>query len=607
MICKANPRKSTAAFAALAALAAGVGVLGALGVPVAAQQGSSALDEAREAIMRGDGIAAEIAGKRAIDEGADRSAAAALIGEGELLQADFRDARKWLESGEFDDDNWTRGFHALARLEMAQGNFDAASLAFDKVLGREEGSAHLWVDIGRMRYSAGLHHSALDAALQAVSRDTDDVRALEFRAQLVRDSDGLAAALPWLEKALKQAPEDMGVLAEYAATLGDIGRNADMLVVARKMVQIDGRDPRAFYFQAVLAARAGKDDLARRLMWRTEGEFDDQPSGILLNGILELRAGNGALAVELFDKLTKIQPYNRSARLLLGRALLANGEGNELIARLSGLANRADASPYLLTLLGRAHEQMGRRDLAAPYLDRASLPVFEGLAPIPPKGNVRAYSRSYSGAQASGDPVTILRSLLAEGRMDEAQTQARQLSDQHQQSVDVQVLTGDVELLAGDTGAAFFSYQQAARIRRQWPLTQRMVMALRLMGRADQAEVVLVQYLKNNPSSAHAAAMLGTARARDGRDGDAAILLSAAANIGAYRRDPVHLARLADAQMRAGDLDQAESTIWRGFALQRNSGPVSATLARVIEAVGGDHAQAEHDVLLAKAAKLAAR
>lgn len=610
MICKAHKAIFLGAVSGLGVLGA---IWGALSVPVSAQQSEPALNkalvEAQEAIARGDGIAAEIAGKRALDEGVERSAVAALIGEGELLQEDFRDARHWLGSGEFDDGNWTRGFHALARLEMAEGNYEGAALAFDRVIEREEGGPHLWVDIGRMRYSAGLHHSALDAALQAVSRDPKNARALEFRAQLVRDSDGLATALPWLERALDVAPDDMGILAEYAATLGDMGRAKDMLTVARRMVQINPRDARPYYFQAVLAARAGEDALARRLMWRTNGEFDERPSGLLLNGILEMRSGNAALAVENFDRLTRMQPYNRSARLMLGRALLANGEANELVARLSELASRSDASAYLLTLLGRAHEQMGRRDLAAPFLDRAVNPDFKGVAAIPPKADFRSYSRSYTGNAFSGDRVTRLRALLAEGRMGEAQEQARAFNREHPQSVDVQVLAGDVELLAGNTTGAFFAYQQAARIRRQWPLTQRMVTALRLMDRADQAELILVQFLRKNPRSPHAAAMLGLARARAGDDAQAAVLLAHAAEIGAYGRDPWHLSRLADVELRSGNQQAAEAAAWRSFAIARNSGAVAATLARVIGA-GGDlsgtagSAQAQRDILLEKATSL---
>ncbi len=77
--------------------------------------------------------------------------------------------------------------------------------------------------------------------------------AASWRAML----QGLVASLPWFEKGLKAAPDDLSLLGEYAATLGEIGRAKDMLRVTRHMIELDGENPRAFYLQAVLAARAG--------------------------------------------------------------------------------------------------------------------------------------------------------------------------------------------------------------------------------------------------------------------------------------------------------------------------------------------------------------
>ena len=57
-----------------------------------------------------------------------------------------------------------------------------------------------------------------------------------------------------------------------------------------------------------MAARAGNDNLARRLLWRTDGAYDEVPAGRLLAGILELRTGNAALAVDQFDALVRQQP-----------------------------------------------------------------------------------------------------------------------------------------------------------------------------------------------------------------------------------------------------------------------------------------------------------
>ena len=56
----------------------------------------------------------------------------------------------------------------------------------------------LWVDIGRMRYGGGEQLLAMEAAEFALELAPDNIRALEFRAELVRDRDGPLAALPLL-------------------------------------------------------------------------------------------------------------------------------------------------------------------------------------------------------------------------------------------------------------------------------------------------------------------------------------------------------------------------------------------------------------------------
>ena len=171
----------------------------------------------------------------------------------------------------------------------------------------------------------------------------------------MRDSQGFAAALPWFARGLQIAPDDLSLLGEYAATLGELGRAKDMLRVTRKMIKLDGHNARAFYLQAVLAARVGDDDLARRLMLRVGNTFQNVPAAILLTGILDLRADNTALAVRDFDQLFRMQPDNRQARELFARALLENGDASEVVERFAKPAQREDASPYLLTVVGRAY------------------------------------------------------------------------------------------------------------------------------------------------------------------------------------------------------------------------------------------------------------
>src|SRR5688572_16399115 len=190
MICRPEPHFFWAAAAAL--------TLGAAAAAVPAEDGVRA---AAAALSRGDGIAAEVAAQRALRAGTPRSEVAALIGEAELLQGDLGDARDWLAAGEFSIATRERGFHALGRLEMEEGDLAKAAEAFDRALQSGRGSARLWVDIGRLRYLGGQHHLAVEAAARAVAIDPADPRALEFQAQLTRDVQGMLAALPLFERA----------------------------------------------------------------------------------------------------------------------------------------------------------------------------------------------------------------------------------------------------------------------------------------------------------------------------------------------------------------------------------------------------------------------
>jgi tetratricopeptide (TPR) repeat protein len=431
---------------------------------------------------------------------------------------------------------------------MEEGDLAAAAQAFDRALETGTGSARLWVDIGRLRYRAGQHRLAVEAAATAVAIDPGEPRALEFQAQLTRDAIGVVAALPWFERALDKAPDDLGLLGEYAATLGEAGRHQDMLRVARHMVELDPRDPRAYYLQAVLAARGGRDNLARRLLARTNDAYDDVPAGQLLEGVLALRIGDTTLAVDRFDELARRQPENAEAALLFARALLADGEANEVVARFGAAADRAQASPYLLALVGRAYEQLGRRDQAARYLDRAAAAGTDTL------GALAAGSGDPRGA---GADVARIRELLAQGQGAEARALADQVRERYAGSIDVEILAGDVALLTDDPAAALGSYTRAASIRRDFALVARMVAAQRRLGHENEAIALLTDFLAQNPRSAAAAADLGRMMAQRGDERRAGVLLAHARELGggslpqrAERQVAGTLARLAAA---AGD------------------------------------------------------
>lgn len=548
----------------------------------------SALKEGREALQRGDAVAAEVALKRSLDGGMPESSVAALLGEAYLLAGENDEARRWLEPGAFDPASRQHGFHMLARLEMAEGNLSASMVAFEKALDGKKGTADIWVDMGRLRYRAGEHHQALEAAAEALQIDPNHPRALEFRGQLARDGEGLIASLPWLERGIEAAPEDLSLLGEYAATLGEIGRATDMLRVTRKMLELDGENPRAFFLQAVLAARAGNNTLARRLLWRTKGSFEEMPAAILLEGVLELRAGNWALAVESLDRLARRQPANERAALLLARAMLENGDASEIVARYSEVAQRADTSPYMLALVGRAYEQIGNREAAANLLDRAAADPFAAVRALPvgPDGELVMF-RFGSDPYRIDAAVPRVRQELAGGNTAAAATVVAPLLERYPGSADVEVLAGDVALARGDALKALEYYRSSALIRRSFALVRRMVAAHQMRGQENEGRGLVSAFLAQHPQDAEAAEYLGYLCASAHQWGRAEALLSYAETLrGGRSSDPRLLATLSEAALRRGDEQRALELGEAAFEAQRTNRHAVTAFARALDAMG---------------------
>jgi tetratricopeptide (TPR) repeat protein len=581
--------------AALAGLA-----LMALALPVAAAQGPDPLRDARTALDRKDGVSAEVDLRRALKAGVPQAKVAAMMGEAKTLQGDFAGADQWLDPEQFAPDQREYGYHMLGRLKMEEGKFDAADKAFSQALEAGQGSAGLWVDIGRLRYRTGAQDKAVDASLMALERDPKNPRALEFRGQLVRDSQGFAAALPWFSRGLKIAPNNLSLLGEYAATLGELGRAKDMLRITRKMIKLDGHNARAFYLQAVLAARVGNDNLARRLMWRVGDSFQNVPSAILLTGILDLRAGNNALAVEDFDDLVRMQPDNPLAQELFGRALLENGDAREVVQRFAKLAQRGDASPYLLTVVGRAYEVLGDRAAAAPYLDRAALPPRMQVWPLANnKEGELALFRYGDDPFRLDAAVPRVRDQLAAGDITGALAVTTKLGERYTGSVDYQTLAGDVALAAGDPGGALEHYRAAAKVRRSLLLIERMVAALQQLGKGDEADALARNFLAEHPLDRDAAELVGTLAVQRGDWRRVRVIYSWLLSTAPGVIDPHSHLMLALTEAKTGAPKQALANATAAYRMQPANGRATWLLGKLLQQAGGHEKAAS--ALLAKA------
>lgn len=511
MTCSSTTISRTRAFAAAVALA----VMAAAPVRGDAPRDAvaAAVAKAQAALAKGDGIAAEAPLREAVRNGAKADAVRAELGAALLLQGDRRAARAMLYGGDFAPASAARGWHARGRLELAEGNFPQAGQAFDRALAIDADNAALWVDIARLRFAGGEQAQAITAAERAVKLDPDDPRALELRGLLVREQYGLYAAMPWFEAGLRAAPEDIGLLAEYAATLGDMGQYRAMLVVCRKLAQIDPGNARALYLQAVLAARSGQTALARKIMLQTGQALRDVPAAVLLNGILEFRAGNTNLAVGHFDRLVRMQPDNLQARMLLVRALRRERLDAQAVEAAGLWATQDFAPPYLLLLTGQAKIATVRKAEGVELLARA-----EEIGENPPEGILPGQPLGALAITHADAPnfapavVPYVRALIDAGDDGTAMAVADRLRLANPGAAEAWLLSGDVRLMMGRTLAALDMYGRAALIRFNLPTLQRIDHALRALDRQAEANAMVARYLVQNPGQPQALKLLAAGR-----------------------------------------------------------------------------------------------
>lgn len=565
---------------AVAALAAPLAAM-----PVGARE---ELGKARTALARGDGIAAEADLDRALAAGASRTELAADMGEALLQQGERGKARVWLAPGQFAAGEEARGWRLLGLLERLDGNLPAAGQALDRAMAKAPSDPLVWVEIGRLRYQGGEQLQAIEAADRAVAAGPDHARALELRAQLLRDSAGNLAALPLFERGLAAAPNDLLLLGGYAASLGELGRARDMLVVTRKMLSLDPGNAQAFYLQAVLAARAGNGDLARTMLSRTGDRLDAMPAALLLRAALELEAGNANVATELLLQLAARHGTNPRVQALLARALLEAGDHQQLFARFGGLAGRGDSSPYLLAILGRGHEEQGDRAAAAAMLDRSAAGLAPELLPLFERDPPGVLAPRWAETQASTAlGIPYVRGLLAAGDTVAARRVTDRMLELRPGALVTLGLSGDVALLMGQPVVALERYDQAAQVRLSEHLMLRSAIALERAGEGAAVPNLVARYLVINPAN-QLATRIAANQALDRQDWATARTLLDSLRQRGGNRDARLLADLSLAQWRSGDAAAAVESATRACQLAPASAYAVQARALALVAAGRD-------------------
>ncbi len=465
--------------------------------------------QAQVALDLFNGAAAQAEIEKAIDLGTRQADVQHLLGAALWLQGKLDDAEGVLTDPDLPATDTVYANRILGRVYMDKGDLVAAEAAFTKALDRAPKDSLLWTDIARFRFVSGNQKGAIEAVDYAVRLAPNNIRALELRGRLIRSQFGVVAALPWFERALQISPNDIPVLEEYAATLGEAGRNRDMLTQVRIIIALDARNGKAYYLQAVIAARAGEYDLARRILPMAGARMNATPGAMLVAGVSEYELGNTNQAIDIFRRLVLTQPANMDFRRLLARAMYRNGDALDALDEIKPLAARPDADNYSLMLAARAYEAAGENAKAAPLLDAAAQPVVRHAIPL---AEMLTLSAAADGARRNPNNarfvVPYIRSLMLERNYEAAAIEAKRLQNANSGVADAHVIMGDVEIERGNVTSAIVAYAKAREINYSEGTMLRIVDAHRRLGNANGAREALIAYLTFNPSSLMAQRLL---------------------------------------------------------------------------------------------------
>lgn len=470
---------------------------------------------ARAFLELDDGVAAEGALARATAAGLPANRTHQLLAHARLLQIDSEGALAEAAKAAPRYADYARRIAARALATSGRTVESKAALESLIAAAPEDGAA--WADLGRLRLTNGDVGGASIAAGRAVRLRPGDPRVLTLAGEVVRARYGLLAALPWFDAALKRDALFYPALIEQAATLGEAGRNADMLVSLRRAMQARPGSPQPLYLQAVLAARAGKLDLAASLADRAGGA----PGAVLLNGTIDYAAGRYEQAVARWRELQATQPMNVELRRWLAAALLRSGDSAGALAVLRPWVIRGDADAYALTLAARALEMTGDRGGAGRLLDRAA---GTSRAPAAAFTSDTGLATLTAGvASTPTDPTYVLgviRGQLDRGDVGGAIGRARALTLASPGAPDAQLAYGDALAVAGRNPIA--AYARAADLRFDEPTMLRLVDAQARAGRQRDAAATLALFIGQNPQNLTAQRLLGQAQVQAG-DWEAAI------------------------------------------------------------------------------------
>jgi len=555
--------------------------------------------------MLGDGKGAQQELERGLALGTPAGPIRHLLAHAALLQGRYEDVLALANMRDANPREAAFRARMTGQALQALGRYGEAAEALARAMKLAPKDGLVRADLARLHLATGDMAAALRAGDEALALAPRNADVLLLRALLVREQYGPEAALPWFDRAMAAGPTYVPVLLDYAATLADLGQASQALSLSRRALAYAPGHPRAYYIQAVMAARAGNYDLARGLLEKTGGMLDDVAAVRLLRGALHLEAHNATLAIGQLQPLLERQPLNIRVRLLLARSLHEDGQQAEAAAVLLPLAERADAGSYVLTLAAHVQEALGNRAAADAFLDRAALWATGPSAVYRGAGRPEEVASAANADPAQAGPnLRYIRALLEAGRTGDAVARASVLASANPGAPAAATALGDSLMAAGRYREAVFTYEQSANIRFRQDIALRLTDGWLRTGEKEKAERALGLFVAQNPMDIEGQRMVASLSLAAGENGRALRLLALLRQrLG--NNDALLMTDIARAYIGLNQPEHALPYAAHAYRLQPMNAVTGAILGWSLFRAGRSRAQARE--LLEKARAIAPR
>lgn len=552
------------------------------------------IDLARAYNALGRAVEAERQLDKAIDLGARAEAIIIERAQAQLNRGDPALALATLSDRPIAQPDQERALRIAATAHYRIGDLAAAQDRFAQALRIGANDVDTWTAYARFRLAEQDVAEADRAADMARTLAPQSGAALAVKADVVRARAGPVAAIAWYEAALARDPDNVPVMLEYAASLGESGRYVRMLEPLSRAADLEPRNPRALFLQAAVAARGGEPALARTLLSRIAGGDADLPAVLQLQAAVALSLDTPVAAAGYAQRLVELQGDNRTARRLLALALAAQANPRGAIEAIDAITTAPDADSWSLMLLARSFGAVDWQVDSVQPIDRAAR--LE-------RGHAAALRAPDAGGDST-DPslaVPAIRAAISAGNHDRAIGLARALSKANPGVAQAWLLLGDASLASGDAQTAIRHFRRAAELRFDEGAMSRLVHALSRTGNSEAAGDVLAQYRMRWPENVMAMQLTGNFRAEAGDwAGAQAALAAAQARIGS--NDALLLAQLARCELELGNVGAALTRAAHAYRLMPGNGTISGIYGIATARGGGSMTDAGD--LLDKAVQL---